>query len=372
MNRKNAVVDLLKFYFACMIVLFHGSQNLGAGIKTFTSARIAVEFFFLVSGYLMAASARRYSDRLAEGGTNVWRLTGDYLRHKLARLTPNVFIAWFVAAAVVIGAEQYHGYELLKKLTSGFFEFTLIKTAGYSDIFAPNGVTWYLSAMLLSMALLFPFLVAKRECFLRWFAPLAAIFLYGYLNVAWSNGLAGSAEWSGITTKGIYRALAALCLGCTCFALGERLRTLEPRPACRVLASLIGVLCFVWVSYVAWAKKNSNYDYVLVVITALMITVSFSGIGFSGRLSGLAPVSRVSSFLGELSMNLFLSNGYWCHYLPHYLPGFEGKRLFAAYLAVCLINALILMLVSRLLKKAWPALSVRLRRFVGAGDERST
>ena len=184
MNRKNAVVDLLKFYFACMIVLFHGSQNLGAGIKTFTSARIAVEFFFLVSGYLMAASARRYSDRLAEGGTNVWRLTGDYLRHKLARLTPNVFIAWFVAAAVVIGAEQYHGYELLKKLTSGFFEFTLIKTAGYSDIFAPNGVTWYLSAMLLSMALLFPFLVAKRECFLRWFAPLAAIFLYGYLNVA--------------------------------------------------------------------------------------------------------------------------------------------------------------------------------------------
>lgn len=374
MKQKNAAIDILKLYFACMIVLFHGSQNLGSGVKTFTSGRIGVEFFFIVSGFLMASSALRYTERLAaaplegEKKPSVWKLTQEYILHKLGRLSPNVFIAWFIAAAVVITAEQYRGFELAKQLSSGIFEFFLIKAVGYSDIFAPNGVTWYLSGMLLAMALLFPLLVAKRDCFLHWFAPLAANLLYGYMNVAWTNGLTGSAGWSGLTTKGMYRAIAGLCLGCTVYSLAQRLRSLRPGWLLRLLSAVFGLLCLAFLSYVAWKKKSSNFDYVLVFLAALVVLIAFGEIGLTPWLSRSRWISRIAGFFGELSMNLFLSNGYWSHYLPHFLPGWEGKRLYLAYLAVCMANALLLMLISGLLRRAWPAIRKGLGRLAGAAE----
>ena len=95
MKQKNAAIDLLKFLFAMMILLFHGGKNLPGQVSLFPNGRIGVEFFFLVSGYLMAASAARLikfggkffmccpAERLAEA---ICALTANSLEPKRLRL----------------------------------------------------------------------------------------------------------------------------------------------------------------------------------------------------------------------------------------------------------------------------------------------
>ena len=57
-SKKNGAIDFWKFAFSIMIVLFHSyyfANNEDGAI--FREGRIAVEFFFIVSGFFMAKSA---------------------------------------------------------------------------------------------------------------------------------------------------------------------------------------------------------------------------------------------------------------------------------------------------------------------------
>ena len=49
MKKRNATIDLMKFVFALIIVLFHASANLNLGFRFFVNGRLAVEFFFSVN-----------------------------------------------------------------------------------------------------------------------------------------------------------------------------------------------------------------------------------------------------------------------------------------------------------------------------------
>lgn len=360
MNKKNAAIDLLKFLFALMIVLFHGGKNLPEQAGYFINGLLGVEFFFIVSGYLMAVSARRYADPHSSGVT-IWHSTRQFVAHKIARLSPDVFIAWFVSFAVLAAAKRYSLTTIVIKFLSGIFELLLLKRAGFTGLIA-NGTTWYLSAMLLAMAVLFPLLVAKRDFFLVWFAPLASVFLYGFMSSAWSNGLASSAGWTGFATKGMLRALGGICLGVTCYTAAQRLSSLRLRGFARLLATLLAVCCYLFVALYAFGHRNSSFDFVLVLLLACGVTVTFSGIDYSALLSASAPVQRVCGFLGEFSMDLFLSHGYWSNQLDVFLPGWTGSRLLLVYLAVSFTNALLLMLVSRFLRGRWPGIRSWLRR----------
>lgn len=55
--KKNGEIELLRFVFAMIIVIFHFEFNYGFGI--FTQGRIGVEFFFLVTGVLMAKTTEK-------------------------------------------------------------------------------------------------------------------------------------------------------------------------------------------------------------------------------------------------------------------------------------------------------------------------
>ncbi len=362
MKQKNAAIDLLKFLFAMMILLFHGGKNLPGQVSLFPNGRIGVEFFFLVSGYLMAASAARLQAPEGEK-LSVWRSTASFIGHKIARLSPDVFIAWFVAYGVTMAARGYGFTTAVLKLFSGLFELLFLQRAGFVGQVSVNGATWYLSGMLLAMALLVPLLLTKRDCYLHWFAPLAAILLYGYLNQIWQNGLAGTVGWGGFATKGLLRALAGLNLGVVCYTAAGALGRLRLKGPARLLASLTAVCCFLFVALHVHTMKQSSYDYVLVLLLAVGVTVTFSGAGLAAPwLSASGRLSGICAWLGAFSLDLYLSHGYWSNLLEHFLPGLTGRRMLLAYLSVCFANALLLMLVSGWLRRRWPAIRAGLRR----------
>ena len=60
-KKRNGEIDLLRFIFSSMIVIHH--YNASFNFNILENGYIAVEFFFLLSGYLMAQSAYKITSK---------------------------------------------------------------------------------------------------------------------------------------------------------------------------------------------------------------------------------------------------------------------------------------------------------------------
>lgn len=67
--KRNGKIELLRFLFAVIIVLHHSRQLLGDENCLFLGGSLGVEFFFIVSGYLMMSSIEKR--KCVRGGTIV-------------------------------------------------------------------------------------------------------------------------------------------------------------------------------------------------------------------------------------------------------------------------------------------------------------
>ena len=78
-SKRNGEIDLFRFIFSVMIIIFHFGNTYN--YRIFQNGYIAVEFFFVVSGYLMARHVWLKSADIRDLGAiadETWR----YLRKK--------------------------------------------------------------------------------------------------------------------------------------------------------------------------------------------------------------------------------------------------------------------------------------------------
>ena len=120
-EKRNNEINILKFIFAIVILLFHSKNIVPKEMQDhetllFYNGSIAVEFFFLVSGYLMAASISCYK----EEEILVGRDSRNFMLHKIKGLCPEIFIAWSIGYVVQhIAKKNVTVTSLVKDLMSG-------------------------------------------------------------------------------------------------------------------------------------------------------------------------------------------------------------------------------------------------------------
>ena len=59
-GKHNGIIGFWKFMFCMMVLLLHCSPN--AKLKIFKQGYLGVEFFFIVSGYLMASNTLKQKE----------------------------------------------------------------------------------------------------------------------------------------------------------------------------------------------------------------------------------------------------------------------------------------------------------------------
>lgn len=240
MEQRNREVDFLRFVFAVIIMSHHSRYVLGDENCLFLGGSLAVEFFFIVSGYLMMASILRAERRQSAGVTRAALGTETYhfLLRKIRAFLPEYLIAWFIGFFLIEGFGFPGLRHVLHDFGKYFFELSLIKMSG---IFTGgiDGCMWYLSAMSLCMAVLYPLIRRHKNFMVHIGAPLTALFLLGYLCRTFGHPR-DPVEWTGLVYKGDLRAMAELCLGVVAFYAAARPRDASldktrayPDPACR-------------------------------------------------------------------------------------------------------------------------------------------
>ena len=91
-NRRNSTIDILRVLFAVVIALFHIAEvyplQISNKISLFAQGAIGVEFFSVVTGFLMAQSVKK---RLEEKSFEIGKETAYYVGENTLRFFHTTF-----------------------------------------------------------------------------------------------------------------------------------------------------------------------------------------------------------------------------------------------------------------------------------------
>lgn len=351
-QKRNGSIDFWKFIVAFIVVLFH-SKNFTRSDSMFIGGKLGVEFFFIISGFLMAKKA--YQPPLND--LSLGKDTVAFIKKKIFSLIPEVYLAWVIGFIV----ENIFRSPSLKatavNLGGSIWDLLFIYKSGLSG-FQANRVTWYLSAMLLAMAILYPLMMKFKDTYFYILAPLVSIFLYGQL---YQNSFGKTSSFIfGVFSTGLVRGFAGICLGCVCFSVCKKLAEISFTKLARVLLTIIQIGSYA--APIVWCYGNaySQAYYPMILSFAVGITISFSR---QGMFSDFFD-KELFYWLGAYSFPLYLSNIYWSHVIKAMFRPLSDFNRLLMYLLICNITALFVMYFSKFLRWMWRIYSSKIKRCI--------
>lgn len=287
LKQRNSLIEFYRFLFAMWVVWYHGFfvfKN-----QFFNHGYIAVEFFFILSGFYLIKSIDKYSqDSLFKGlGNFLWKRIKSL---GLPFLVGLIFTIWFM------------------------FLDGQISLIGY---------LWYIPFMLLSFAVIFILKRLIRDN--KWFIlTLIFIVVLSYL-LLYIPILKG---W------GLFRGLGGVSLG----ALISYIPKVNLKTKHINFNWVITILTFGLIIYLAYLPKENLISEYFLVLLLMPILIYFT--------NTLNVNCKFLSFLGSLSFGLY---AYQCvlRVLEFYLP-LEQYWLFLILVSLVLIDKAIIAVHNRI------------------------
>ncbi len=289
-------------------------------IKAAPGAYIVVDFFFCLSGFVLALASSRW--KVAQ------KTFGNIGVKRLVRLYPMVFVAMVIAAAPVILSAVWHrttSAGTLVKLALGFVGVPVF-THTDASIYPFDGPVWSLACELVANALFYWALLTRRTAVL---APICAASGVCLVALAFHHGNLDGGSTAGSFTLGICRAtysflvgtylhklwkargakrdgpgwllaLLTVIFGAICLTTGSWVRDLA------TVYVLVPVLVYLgacvtlpsWLSRAAKASGHASYPLYVLHIPCLVLLVQAWGV-LSHHRSPL-PVELLIAFCGVL------------------------------------------------------------------------
>lgn len=303
MNKKyNGAIDFWKFIFCLIILFFHIGETYGGKNYYFEWGMYAVEFFFVVSGYFMCVSAE--SAERKNTGKSLGRETFCFIMHKITRILPAylfcyllAFVKWFI----------YSGYDILVGKGFQIFFRTVVKMLPNFLLVYMCGVygkeiiriTWYISAMLIAMLVIYPLVRKFKDSYMLIAAPIVVMLTSGYF--AATTHYNGILQYTGLMPHGLERAFIGINLGCIVYMFSNYIKQYDFTRLSRVLLSIAEIGGYLTIIYLMDASGR-NCAYIINIF--LLFTVAITASKKSG-ISGLFD-NKLSKFLGEMSLYIYL------------------------------------------------------------------
>lgn len=346
-SKRNGKIELLRFIMAIIVVIHHSYVvNLAyladQGDRLFPRGSLAVEFFFLVSGYLMAFKCSKNDLNIPIGQD-----TTHFIVKKYLSLQPNLFITEVIALIVCFFVTPFCGFkDLILRFFGMLSENFLLQDAGIK-IYELNPVTWYLSAMLLAMLILYPLCRKYFDVFSRIIAPFIGFLIIGmfYLKFKGQTGPFNKL-FDNYFYKGLFRAIAEICLGVVAFDITKWLKSLKLKKFSRFLFSCVE-LSFYALVIVFMTIETTMFDTIALLLLLVAVSLSFSQVGIASKLFD----NKLFCFLGSLSLPIYLSHYFWLDFINEKFETASFNYKLVIYLIVSGLTAIIVYFLSNFLKK---------------------
>lgn len=304
------LLDGLRGVAALLVVFYHIFEGLsfaagGTLISTINHGYLAVDFFFILSGFVIGYA---YDDRWKRNMT-----LGNFFTRRLIRLHPMIIMGTIIGAITfcIQGSVQWDGSHVatsavMLALLAAMFFIPAYPGAGYDvrgngEIFSLNGPSWslffeYIGNILYALFIHrlsnrgLAILVALSGIGLAWFA-LFDIVGYGMLGVGWT--LDGANFWGGML-----RMLFPFSLG---MLLSRHFRPIKTRGAFWICSAVLLILfCVPYIEGKSPVCLNGVYE----LICIALVFPALVWIAASGKTTDKQS-TRICRFLGDISFPLY-------------------------------------------------------------------
>ncbi len=297
-KKHNGIISFWKFCFCMLIIIFHGNVfATNSREALFDKGAIGVEFFFLVSGFLLTKAAFRKNNQ----ETNIQNLgkeTLHFIWKKYLFFLPYVFFAGLINLVLKNICDDMS----LTQNVLSIIDMLLLRMTGLKATVV-LGQVWYISAMLLSMMALYPLLRKYKKNYVYLVAPLIVLLGFGWLIHDYSS-LRGPETWLGFGYKGLARAFLELNLGCILYLLCKRLKNITFTKLGTIFITLIEVGGFVLPFLTSQFLSTTKLDIVILAFLAISVLLAFSEKTLEFNLFN----NRVFYWLEKFSLPLYICN----------------------------------------------------------------
>lgn len=262
---KNRQIQFWRIVFTYIIAFYH----LKNAYKNYASWYIAVEFFFMVSGYLLA---NKIATLKALGGLQevpAWKYTWS----KYKKYMPHCIYSFFVAF-VINGV--YQGWNFggwISELVKHIPEILLVHMGGLNlgNDYPYNSPTWYLSVLLLVGYFTWYFMSKTEKIYVDLICPLSILLIYPYLYRTY--GFIGE-HWGTdnfILNAALLRGVADINLGILSYKIVKNVCIHNKRRA-----ELVSDICFILGGVVIPTMfYKSTYDFLFLFLIYIGVTTGF-------------------------------------------------------------------------------------------------
>lgn len=324
--KKNGKIELLRFLFSIGVLCVHIQKYLpgevsvknGVRLSFFPYGAIGVEFFFILSGFLMAATLFHSGERRNDGalGEN----TIGFVVNKFMSLLPMRLIVFVLMFLSVLVCEAWDGTTIIKKLLFNIPGLFLVQMSGIGEMYV-NHVEWYLSVMLIGMLVIYPFLRKYFDVFSKIVAPLVVIFGLGYMYQSYGR-LTGVVAWDGVCYRSMLRGIVELCFGIVAFTVCEKIKDIKLNAVQKTAVTCFELLCWGVVFTMMMLTMPRNYEFYMLFFIAVGVICTFSNLSFGGSLFQ----NKVCFYLGKLSLPIYLCQLVPITLVPKYLNFLPMKQ----------------------------------------------
>lgn len=342
-TKHNGIISFWKFMFSILIIIFHASYRVASpgDFLLFKHANVGIEFFFLISGWLMARSAFKSNENKSKN-ESLGEETFQYVWKKFKTFFPYMFVALIFSLIYT-----YHNVEDLpiNQVISTIWGLFLLEMTGMRSNLVIGGHTWYISAMLLSMMILFPLIKKYKKNFTYMIAPLIVFFIGGYISHKWVS-LGSPYDMTGFIYKGLLRAFFELSLGAILFEITNKIKNINFSKIGRILLTLIELGGFISIFIVTNLEDaSSKYDFVMLLILCISITIAFSEKTIFLKFAN----NKLFYYLEKLSLPIYI-NHLWITFVVRDTIG-KNLNYFQKVSVICIITIIFSMIIMQIIEK---------------------
>lgn len=294
MKKYSSGINGLRGICALIIVLFHFELYYSFGkIKIFSAGYIAVEFFFILSGFLIYKSFNeKNKDNIANAVSG-----------KIKKMYPAYLIALIMLISVYV--IKWYGFNYLnwiKQEPNNFnfiSELFMVQTTGVTNFNYINGPAWYVSSLVINTIFIMGILKIFKKFSKHIFLVLSlSIYTYFYIN---DFSMSPNYLIFGFVSSALLRGLAGMSLGCFIYYITDKFSSSISKMNDKVY-NIIQIALFALFMGLLLFRTPSRLNYLIFIPSTLLISLMFCKEGIIDRILSC----KLFKYLGIISFEIYI------------------------------------------------------------------
>ena len=331
-DKHNGIISFWKFAFSILILALHlGKRHIDVKYN-FAGGSIAVDFFFIVSGYLFCKKCL-----IKKETKNIGKNTINFLFKKVLKFLPYIVFMWVISLPYVIIIEKYRIVNFI-----GAFYNLLYLPVKELPIYEIYGITWYIFVMLTIQTILYPILNKYKENFIYIVSPFIVLFGTGYILIKFSNF---AIPWyHGIFGySGFIRGLVTINIGMILYLVAEKIKKIKLTDFSKFLITIIEILGYSSIFYICnLSGSHSRFDCLMIIILSICICISFSEKSLLNTVSN----NKLFYYLEKISLPIYINQWLLIYMLEYVIKRYSISISYYKELIILIIISIVVAIIA--------------------------